>query len=580
MHIPRLNVPLKTLFSNKQQAEKRRSTSLLWMPIALAWIGAVVLFQKIGADFFNYLYLSSYFSFSWDFADSLDPLCFGARWIAAFYLSWFGFPYLGALQTTLVCGLGFVLCRKVIRQIVNKTKDDKLTNLASLVFSALFAIFLAWLLVRPINYFNVAFSILFMMGGFLLWSTITKPNKQLVFGIVILVLAYLGFGGYAYGLVLLMMIRTIGKMQTNASQGSLAKPATKLVLFLLTIALTPYLAHRFIYLRLPKDTYSAGLKPDTLFPKPPFKPWLFAETDRLFYHTHVLANKEEWMQIRDEVGNYFDRFDFEHLPVEGKNQDLLNYYKLATIITQSIGEEHYTKRLNNPLFATLFPNPIQGGDGTYSFFWSDFYYHLGAMADARFEAMMAMYSNGFSRRSIDRMYACNVILNDTAFAKTFNRKRTYPLYQNQTVAKQTLAKQKKLLAQSEYTNLPVPDLRIVALQQVAPNNPFAFEYVIFCALQYFRQHALVAQQLETFNRLGYTQLPTYFEEALLAARSGNSDPNNLLFPISRKTQTRYQNYTSDQNRMNQGLMPPKTFEEKYKNTYWFSFDYVEPQKIQ
>ncbi len=554
-------------FQKNSDTAARQVSSRFLLSIHLVVIfTSTLVFQFLGADFFYYLNLSSYFAFSWDFVQTIEPLCFVARWLSAFYLCWFGIPYVGAGLTALLCWSGYILCRKMLNVFTKNLNFKYLILDFRFICSVLFALFLAWLLVRPVNYFNVAFSILAMMGFFILWVKIRSNVWRYALGILFIIAGYLGFGGYVYGLCLMMVFF---EMQMRRLYS--------LSLILIT-AVIPYFAHEYVYLRLLKDTYLAGLKPDTLFAKPPFKPWQFTETNQLFYRTHVLARNEKWEEIQTEVGEYFDRFDFANQRIEKQNQDLLNYYKLSALLTHSLGEESYTKHLTNPYFSELFPMLFQGGDGTYSFFWNDFFYQLGAIADARFETMASLYEKGMSIRAIERMTACNTILEDTAFAQVYNHwDSRYPF----SVCHRTLlAGKKRLLAQSEYLNPPTPDLRIISLQQVAPDNPFALEYVTFCALQYFRQHQFVADHLNEFRKFGYEKLPSYFEEALFAARFSDTTTNMDLFPISERTKNLYSAYISDQSRMNQGLLSLQSFEKKYKHTYWFNFDYIEPQEIQ
>jgi hypothetical protein len=76
--------------------------------------------------------------------------------------------------------------------------------------------------------------------------------------------------------------------------------------------------------------------------------------------------------------------------------------------------------------------------------------------------------------------------------------------------------------------------------------------------------------------LGYTQLSPFFEQALLSARLTDSTTHADLFPISEQTQQRYQAYTEDQAKMEHGLLSFAAFENRYKDTYWFCFDYLDP----
>jgi hypothetical protein len=553
-----------------------------WFSLGIAL--GIVCFQTFGAGYFFYLNLSSYFSFSWDYVNSVGWLVFGARWLSDFYLLLFGIPQIGAVLTALLCGLGYVLCRKSLQLFfINqkiKNKNKKSSKLLQVTTYVLFAVFLAWLVVRPVNYFNVAFSILAMMGLFVVWAKIKSQIWRFFVGIFVLTLAYFGFGGYVYGLCLLMMayeLQLVFKNQKSKIKNQ-KKQFAILILAVFTVVM-PYLAHKYVYLRLPADTYLAGLKPDKIFAKPPFKTWVFDETNRLFYRMHVLAWKEDWQQIQEELDFHFDRFDFENQQFTNQGQDLLNYYKLSAVLTQSLGKKVYTKRLNNPFFAVLFPVVFESGDGVHSFFWSDFYYHLGAVADSRFETQVSMVCNDFTRRNLQRMFTCNAVLKDSEFAEKYDfRIDQYPM--RFSLDDSTLVFQKSLLAQREYINRSSPDGRIVNLQSTNSQNPFALEYVVFCALQYFRQHQFLLSHLNYFHRLGYTQLPPYFEEALLAARFSDSETYADLFPISEQTRNLYADYVSDQSLMNQGLLSRKTFENKYKHTYWFNFDYIQPPKIQ
>jgi hypothetical protein len=164
------------------------------------------------------------------------------------------------------------------------------------------------------------------------------------------------------------------------------------------------------------------------------------------------------------------------------------------------------------------------------------------------------------------------VLNDVGLAEKYNFWLTdYPLKTTIDTAKIAYL---NLRLPSEYTRQSSPDLHIISLQQVSSNNSFLLEYVVFYALQHYRHHAFLLENLTEFQQLNYTHLSPYFEQALLVARISDTATNADLFPVSVETHQRYEAYTNDQQRLYQGLIGMKTFENRYKDTYWFHFDFI------
>ncbi len=539
-----------------------------------AIVALTVLFQCFAKDYFLYLNISSYFAFSWDFVHYLDPLRIAARWLSAFHICWFGIPLLGATLTAIAVWTGTWLAWKTLLTLVKK--NPLTSNIYfKILFFTLFILGFAWLLVRPVNYFDVAFSIFAMMALFILWTKFSSNAIKWITGIAFLILAYLGFGAYVYGLCCLMILFLVTNTGKNQTRGKANSFVLSLVL-LLTTAVIPFIAHKTIYLRLLKDTYLAGFKSELLWAKPTFSPWAFQEQERLFYRTQVLAFNEDWETMKTELSDYFDRINFEE-HVTRFNEDLLNYYKLSTILTLSLGEADYTKRLDQHVFSFLYALPLEGGNGTPSFFYSDLFYQTGgAVTFARCWVMTSMHGNGLSRRNVQRMAECNAVLQDSDFADKYDFLiDDYPFAFRMDSAK--LAFRRSLLAQHDQVYFTSSmDFRLLALLENCPNNRYVLEFTVFCALQYQRQHHFVLAMLENFHRLGYTQLSPFFEQALLAARFTDSTTNAELFPVSEQTQQRYANYTADQAKLSQGLISFVAFRKKYIDTYWFSFDYLEP----
>jgi hypothetical protein len=297
----------------------------------------------------------------------------------------------------------------------------------------------------------------------------------------------------------------------------------------------------------------------------------------------LLAEREDWEAVWLMGKNHFldqDKGGEGFYPAA-----MSEYTKLAAIMTRRLGED-YPDLIPYSGFETLFyEDPTRKKTFYNSTFSIDFYYHIGLFVLARQEIYTRTEFSGVQNQLLRRMIQTNTVLEDTMRNFLYENLLAKTPFQKQFLT--NLEKDTTYLANKRRLRLDVgfplelnpTDLLVLTLSEKAPHNPFALEYACMITLLYLKNEQFLIDRLPRFQDLNYTHLPRFFEEALIVSSGYGIDPQitgeNLRtmdfggFSVREETLNRAEAFFNYLQRMNQGLGNFKTFENEFRNTYFF-----------
>lgn len=273
----------------------------------------------------------------------------------------------------------------------------------------------------------------------------------------------------------------------------------------------------------------------------------------------------------------------------GTNRIIVYFTNLALYKTGQLGDHllHYNQC------------GIQGlwldwpGEGFSHFFGSDIFYYLGYINEAYRWAFDTMVANGQSPRMLKRLVMISLIngnitnaeiylniLDETLFYRKWAQHyRNYLDDPNLLLHDKEIIDKRHLLIHNDFTISTIYyDYVLNELLKNHPDNRMAFEYYM-TALLLDKNITTFAANIDRLKNFGYTEIPVYYEEALLVYMvyaKKNIVPEGYMIKEStiqrfNDYSNAYSSYSGDINLMTQNLY------KLYGETYWFYLHFINNQ---
>ena len=226
-------------------------------------------------------------------------------------------------------------------------------------------------------------------------------------------------------------------------------------------------------------------------------------------------------------------------------------------------------------------------------FLGEIYYRIGIIPIAERYAFLAMVGNPKEpdTQTLSRLVITNIARRDSATADKYIGYFEHSLFYRKW-AQQQRENLSFAMADTSFhiSGTPVPrsyndffhysrypDEALLMLLQSNPTHRMAFEYLMAF---YMLQKDIEKTKLcfdNYFWDLGYNDIPTHYEEALIVYQNMTQADNDfyLQYPISQATIERFNRYIQAFQAAQNSKRNFELFQKQFENTYWYYVQFVE-----
>lgn len=570
---------------------------------------------------------TSFFQTTWTSLDSNPIATFFAN---RFLLQFFIFPYIGALIIIVMYGMLYAIVRRLLTRLNVSPIFSHYGILAFLIG------FTVWMFL-PVFSFFFLLPMLVFYGAIDISIRIENICKRRILGCILGCLLPFFIGAWTLGFVLFFILHEI---KICSFKSALLSSVIVLISTLTPPYFWKYLHFAQIYenilMTIPqwssisKNSWIWGVMilPFILLICTLFKPkigsvlkdWMgyaiFGTTfvvavvagltnkdfrlDALYYRAERQVEHKEWDSVLSTCQRY--------LEITESDSDKGLYYpwivdntKFALCQTGQLMEDFFT--YNKYLgFGILFPQAIEFADkshpGVYNFFSS-----VGLHSESVHSAFERVLSGTSGPLVLDNLIKSHLVLGDYRPCVEFvNILDESLLFKKQAKHYRHLLKdtavlntdsfyvcQRALLAKKEFQSNWNIDQNMYNLFLSNFDNQRAFEYTLTMMLSY-KEYYLIVEHLDLLGKFNYSHIPRHIEEALLILFNYgvdskitkdeilNSDFSGLK--IREETIRRCDDFFTYLDKYNMGLITSKTIQERFGDTYWYHFLFVELKPIE
>ncbi|GHU62183.1 hypothetical protein FACS1894123_02700 [Bacteroidia bacterium] len=292
----------------------------------------------------------------------------------------------------------------------------------------------------------------------------------------------------------------------------------------------------------------------------------------------------EWGKVL-EIGSDYNR--------DKCNQVISYFTNLALSEKGTLASEmfHYYQPGTNGLF-------LEWKVLQYQYMWDigELFYRMGIIPEAEhcaFESMISPFFE-YGSRPLRRILYTSMLRRDTGeFNKYARFFEVSPVYRKW--AKQQREHYAKYQSDTTYVIPGLPryakyndfyadhsqsEYNLIVLLRTEKQNKKAFEYLMASILVQKNMPLFLSAMDKYYFNMGYDQMPRHLEEALLVCQVLYEDKADFIgkFPISDAATESFLKY-NDEVKNNKGLKAANFLKKSYGNTYWYYYQYVQPDKV-